>query len=96
MKYNVPHGWVTVKVERVGITARMIVENSSDMVHRDVEELLKPFNRGHHTRQSGDAPDGAGLGLAIVQMIATQHDGTVSLSARQRGQLTVTVELPAV
>jgi signal transduction histidine kinase/CheY-like chemotaxis protein len=40
------------------------------------------------------AEDGSGLGLAVVQKIVSQHEGTVSISSREGQGTVVTISLP--
>jgi two-component system sensor histidine kinase VanS len=58
-----------------------------------VATLVEPFQRGSERVRTDDA--GVGLGLAIVKSIAQAHDGTLALSPRADGGLSVTVRLPA-
>ncbi len=84
--------WVTtgVQPERVILT----VENTGDKLSPQlVGTLAEPFLRGSERTRTEHA--GSGLGLAIVNSIAQAHDGTLTLSRRAAGGLSVTVELPA-
>jgi signal transduction histidine kinase len=56
----------------------------------DVHRLLEPFQRGNSRHPHGDA----GLGLSIVQAIATAHDATLTTSPQPGGGLDVTVSFP--
>ncbi len=54
-----------------------------------------PFERiDRHDHVASDGSEGAGLGLAIVRMIAESHDGTASAANAPGGGLTVTLTLP--
>jgi two-component system, OmpR family, sensor histidine kinase VanS len=52
--------------------------------------LVEPFQRGTERIRT----DHAGLGLAIVKSIAEAHDGTLTLTPRAVGGLSVTMQLP--
>jgi two-component system sensor histidine kinase VanS len=84
--------WVTTSVhpERVALT----VENTGDqLTPRLVSTLAEPFRRGTERIRTDHA--GVGLGLAIVKSITQAHDGTLTLTPRAAGGLSVTVHLPA-
>ena len=53
---------------------------------------MQPFVRldGSRSRDTG----GAGLGLAIFQLLVLAHDGTVSIDDAPAGGARITVELP--
>jgi len=57
----------------------------------DPQNLIKPFVRENAARGS---QAGAGLGLSIVDRIASIHGGELSLANRDGGGLVVTVALP--
>ncbi len=85
---NPPEG-----AEHLGPRAELVVANDGPLLDpATVDRLLEPFHRGDHTRLS--ATRGAGLGLSIVSAVTTAHHGCLTLTARPRGGLTVTVVLP--
>ncbi len=84
--------WVmtNVRPESVALT----VENTGEMLTTQlVATLAEPFQRGSKRIRTGHA--GVGLGLAIVKSIIQAHDGTLTLTPRPGGGLSVTVQLPA-
>ncbi|MGA2012434.1 MAG: HAMP domain-containing sensor histidine kinase [Solirubrobacteraceae bacterium] len=93
--HNLPqHGtvWITtgVHAESVALT----VENTGqELTPQSVSTLAEPFLRGTERVRTDHA--GVGLGLAIVKSIVKAHDGTVTLTPRDAGGLSVTVQLPA-
>ena len=96
IRYNVAQGgWVRVSVAPHDGFARLIVENTGQMIASgDVDGLLEPFRRLGHDGADGRIGGGAGLGLSIVRSVAVAHDGQVSPSARPEGGLLVEVTLP--
>nr|WP_247600738.1 sensor histidine kinase [Cellulomonas hominis] len=69
-----------------------------------VDALREPFHRGERSRlqhpqgapgEPAAAGTGLGLGLAIVEEIATRHGGHLRLAALPDGGLAARVELPA-
>jgi two-component system sensor histidine kinase VanS len=93
--HNLPReGRVLVSTRDCGASAELIVENTGELLTRElVCTLGEPFRRGTeriHTDQAG-----AGLGLAIVKSITEAHEGTLTLAPRAAGGLCVTVQLPA-
>ena len=93
--HNVPEQGVvsittTVFPEKVLLT----VENTGEQLTPElVATLTEPFQRGSKRIRTDDA--GVGLGLAIVKSIAQAHDGTLTLTPRAGGGLSVAAELPA-
>jgi two-component system sensor histidine kinase VanS len=84
--------WVTTAVR--GTHVLLTVENTGERLSPGlVATLVEPFQRGS-TRIRSDH-GGVGLGLAIVRSITRAHDGTLTLTPRADGGLSVTVELPA-
>jgi signal transduction histidine kinase len=59
----------------------------------EVDRLFQPFQR-LGTPRTGHG-DGLGLGLSIVQAIATAHGATVSARAQPEGGLRIDVSFPA-
>ena len=94
--HNLPDAgtvWVTTSVDARSVT--LTVENTGkQLVPQLVGTLVEPFQRGTERIRTDHA--GVGLGLAIVNSITQAHDGTLTLTPRPGGGLSVTVRLPAV
>lgn len=74
---------------------RIIIEVSDrgpGIPPQEIERLKLPFTRLETARSN---ISGAGLGLAIVERIARQHDGTLQLLPREGGGLAARISLPA-
>lgn len=94
--HNLPaHGTVHVTTAVQPESVTLSIENTGDTLGPTlVSTLTEPFQRGTE-RIRGDH-EGVGLGLAIVKSIVQAHDGTLTLSPRDEGGLSVTVRLPAL
>ncbi len=92
--HNVPEGgavWVTTSI--YSNTVALTVENTGEkLTEQAVATLTEPFHRGTERVHTDHA--GVGLGLAIVRSITLAHDGTLTLTPRSTGGLSVTVRLP--
>ncbi|WP_432082165.1 sensor histidine kinase [Streptomyces sp. WAC 04229] len=97
LAHNVPeNGSVQVCVFREGAARGVVleVENTGPPVDEAVlDRLFEPFYRARP--RVGSDRSGHGLGLAIVQSIASAHHGRATAAANLRGGLTVRIELPA-
>jgi signal transduction histidine kinase len=94
IRHNLPDGWFAVKTSVAGTRALLEVANSGPVVPpNDVARLFDRFFRPDKSRSRKTG--GFGLGLSIVQSVATAHGGTVDLVAPKEGGLRVTVSLPA-
>lgn len=77
---------VSVRVENTG------AQLSAELVGR----LTEPFERGDRSRVHDDgAHAGTGLGLALVESVATLHGGSLHLAPRPGGGLIAETHLPA-
>jgi two-component system sensor histidine kinase VanS len=75
-------------------SVELTVENTGEkLTPQLVATLDEPFQRGTERIRTDHA--GVGLGLAIVKSITQAHDGTLTLTPRAAGGLSVTVQLPA-
>jgi two-component system sensor histidine kinase VanS len=83
--------WVTTSVQPRSVA--LTVENTGEkLAPQLVATLAEPFRRGTDRIRADHA--GVGLGLAIVKSITQAHDGTLTLTPRTAGGLSVTVQLP--
>jgi signal transduction histidine kinase len=93
IRHNTTAGWIRVEIHDGPGSARLTVESGGAPIDEDkLRELAQPFRRLGADRTGSQ--DGVGLGLSIVQAIATAHGGTLTLHARPRGGLQVAIELP--
>lgn len=92
--HNLPdQGMVWVTTSAQARTVALRVDNTGENLREAlVPRLVEPFLRGADRTRTDHA--GAGLGLAIVKSIAQAHGGTLTLTPRPAGGLSVTVELP--
>ena len=93
--HNLPEqGAVWVATSAQPERAVLTVENTGEkLTPQLVSTLAEPFLRGTERVRRDHA--GVGLGLAIVKSITQAHDGTLSVTPRTAGGLSVTVQLPA-
>jgi two-component system sensor histidine kinase VanS len=95
--HNLPEqGTVRVTTSIHQKCAVLTVENTGEKLTPElVATLAEPFLRGTKRIRTEHAGVGVGLGLAIVKSITQAHDGTLTLTPRAAGGLSVTVQLPA-
>ncbi|MGD9735940.1 MAG: sensor histidine kinase, partial [Solirubrobacterales bacterium] len=93
--HNLPeHGVVSITTTVLPEKVVLTVENTGEQLTPELAATLtEPFQRGSKRIRTDDA--GVGLGLAIVKSIAQAHDGTLTLTPRAGGGLSVAAELPA-
>lgn len=82
IQYTPPGGRVTVRIRQQDDQAILEVEDDGPGI--PVEEREKVFERFY--RMPGGAPEGCGLGLAIVREIAQGHQATVAVQSAAGGR----------
>jgi signal transduction histidine kinase len=93
VRHNQPGGWIRAETTADGARACLVIENGGTVLSQDaVTGLAQPFRRLGADR-TGSA-DGAGLGLSIVDAVATTHGGNLHLHARPAGGLRAVIDLP--
>jgi signal transduction histidine kinase len=94
LRHNLPAGGrVDVTTNTREGRAVLSVANSGVPIGPDeVERLFQPFQRLGTERT--DHSDGVGLGLSIVQAIATAHDATLTARAQPSGGLAIEISFP--
>jgi signal transduction histidine kinase len=94
IRHNISRGHVEITTGTPHQHAVLTVTNSGPMIPpEEVPRLLQPFQRLHGTRTTHAS--GNGLGLAIVNAIATAHRATLTTQPRPDGGLTVEVAFPS-
>jgi signal transduction histidine kinase len=95
LKFTPDEGRVVIRVARDGDHARVEVEDTGmGLSPEDAQRVFERFFRADASRSS--VTEGAGLGLSLVQWIAEQHRGTVSVRSRPGEGSTFTVTLPII
>jgi signal transduction histidine kinase len=93
-RYNLSVGTIQVSTATRAEWAVLSVENSGPVVPPvELERLFQPFQRMAPDRTGHGY--GVGLGLSIVQAIATAHGAQVTAVSRPQGGLRVEVGFPA-
>jgi signal transduction histidine kinase len=93
VRHNRPGGRIEVRTEMQGRSAVLTIANSGRPVApSELERIVRPFERVEHDEP--EAPDGLGLGLSIVEAIATAHGATLTLRAGGDGGLEAVVAFP--
>ena len=94
VRHNTPGGHVDITTATRGQHAIVTVTNSGPVIPADqVQRLFQPFQRLNGTRTGHTS--GHGLGLSIVQAIATAHGAGLTADPLREGGLTVRVTFPA-
>jgi signal transduction histidine kinase len=95
LSHNIIGGHVEIETGTKADHSFLSVANTGPVVPQDeVPRLLQPFQRlGPESTRHDE--DGLGLGLSIVQAIATAHDATLTAEARPNGGLLVEVSFPS-
>jgi signal transduction histidine kinase len=93
LRHNQPHGRLDVTTTTRNGQAVLAVTNTGPPVPpEEVERLFLPFQRLGADRT--DHSDGIGLGLSIVDAIATAHGATLTARAQPGGGLDIEVSFP--
>jgi len=94
LRYNLDRGRVDILTATNAGAVVLSVSNTGPVVPASaVHRLLQPFQRIGRERTGHGK--GLGLGLSIVEAIATSHGGTLTLHPPPGGGLEVTVSFPA-
>ncbi len=92
-KFTKAAGRVDVRVFRARDAGRIEVQDTGiGLSPDDAQRVFERFFRADPARSS--ATDGAGLGLSLVQWIAEEHHGTITVTSRLGEGTTFTVTLP--
>jgi signal transduction histidine kinase len=93
--HNNPDGWVAIATELEAGEAVLTVSNSGPVIAAaEIASLVRPFQRLGPDRTSHDG--GHGLGLSIVDAIATAHGAKLAVHAQPAGGLRVEVRFGVV
>lgn len=93
IKYNRPHGSVSVSVKQENGQAMVLVTDTGIGISpENQKKIFDPFFRVDKSRSR--AMGGAGLGLALVDSIAKEHGGTVNVLESSEAGSTIALMLP--
>jgi signal transduction histidine kinase len=93
IRHNVEGGWLEIYTGAQDGRAVLVVSNGGAVIPpEEVERLFEPFHRLGTDRTN--RAEGHGLGLSIVQAIATNHQATLTVRAHAKGGLEVEVSFP--
>jgi signal transduction histidine kinase len=94
LRHNLPGGQVEVITATRSTRAVLTVANTGPVVPAAaIDQLFQPFQRLAADRTSHG--DGLGLGLSIVQAIASAHHATITARPRPEGGLLIEVAFPS-
>ncbi len=94
IKYNVEHGWLTVKIwETCDRIFWQVEDGGIGIAEADQERIYERFYRvdKSHSRQTG----GTGLGLSIVKHGAMMHRAAITTESEPGKGTRITLEFPA-
>jgi signal transduction histidine kinase len=92
-RHNIPNGRVEIRTKTRAGRALLTVDNTGPLIPaNELKRLFLPFQRLDSERTTGTG--GLGLGLSIVQAIATAHHAKLNAQARPNGGLHVEVSFP--
>jgi two-component system, OmpR family, sensor kinase len=92
-KYTPPEGRITIALETTPAQVLLTIQDTGcGIPETDLPHVAERFYRGSHARQASSA--GAGLGLAIVQGILSQHGGTLELHSHPGQGTTAALSFP--
>jgi signal transduction histidine kinase len=95
VRHNIPGGRLDIATYSAAGRATFAIANTGPLIPAgELPRLFEPFQR--LTAHAGTSTDGVGLGLAIVQAIATAHDATITAYPRAGGGLGIDVAFPAL
>ena len=93
IKYNRPHGSVSVSVKQENGQAMVLVTDTGIGISpENQKKIFDPFFRVDKSRSR--AMGGAGLGLALVDSIVKEHRGTVKVLESSSAGSTIVLMLP--
>lgn len=93
IKYNRPHGSISVSVKQENGQAMVLVTDTGIGISpENQKKIFDPFFRVDKSRSR--AMGGAGLGLALVDSIAKEHRGTVKVLESSSAGSTIVLMLP--
>lgn len=91
--HNVPGGTIDITVTAQPDVRLTVANDGRRITPAEAATLTEPFRRLDRTRSDRS---GFGVGLALVQKVATAHGATLDLTPRSDGGLLAVVAFPAV
>jgi len=96
IKYTPPGGNVTIRVKSEPSIVRVEVEDNGIGIHKkDQQRIFHEFVRIRRSDTPLGEVEGSGLGLYIVQRIATMHGATVEVQSEENEGSTFSITFPS-
>lgn len=94
IKYSNTDTTISLRVSRFVSQVRITITDSGIGISpKDIPHIFERFYRGSESRNDS-GKQGFGIGLAIVQQIMQNHDGSIQLKSTLGAGTTVTLKLP--
>jgi two-component system sensor histidine kinase KdpD len=90
LKYSLPTSTIEVEAHGNGAVEIVVRNSGSTIAAHELGRIFERFYRGAHARRT----PGTGMGLAIVQEIASAHGGTVTVASSPGAGTAFTLSLP--
>ncbi|MGH2842908.1 MAG: sensor histidine kinase [Solirubrobacteraceae bacterium] len=93
IRHNRAGGWIAITTRTERRRAIVTIENTGPRISAtELARLFEPFQQ--RSSPNADSSTGYGLGLAIVNTVASAHHARITARARPGGGLTVEVAFP--
>jgi two-component system, OmpR family, sensor kinase len=95
-QHNTPDVEIAIRLEATASAAALsVIDHGRGIEDQHLDKLFTPFYRADSSRSRTNSA-GAGLGLALTELIVTAHHGTIVHEPTPGGGATFRIEIPSV